>query len=153
MIVFGAYILIIISNMGQCCNMNTKNQLGSQLRNTRVSRTIKVGNIRKHYNFTRDLGHGSFGIVREAICYEDKRKYAIKSVPKELVEKDWLVFKRELEVLLEVDHPNIVYLHETWEDEKYIHMVMELCTGGDLFDYIVNKGNFTESVAASIFYQ
>lgn len=46
--------------------------------------------------------------------------------------KDIYLLKNELEALRSVDHPNIVKLYETYEDENYFHIVMEYCEGGDL---------------------
>ena len=46
-----------------------------------------------------------------------------------------------------MDHPNIIKLYGTYEDEKYFHLLMELCEGGELFDRIVEKG-FSEKNAA-----
>ena len=42
----------------------------------------------------------------------------------------------EVKIMLQVDHPNIVRYYETFNDKKYIYLVMELCTGGDLFKFI-----------------
>lgn len=44
----------------------------------------------------------------------------------------------------DMDHPNICKLYETFEDNKYIHLVLELCLGGELFERIVSGGHFTE---------
>jgi calcium-dependent protein kinase len=52
-----------------------------------------------------------------------------------------------------VDHPNIIKLYETYEDSKYIHMVMEMCVGGDLFENIVKKVRYTELKAAKLIYR
>lgn len=58
------------------------------------------------------------------------------------------MLKNEIETLHRTDHPNIAKFFETYEDEKYVHIVMELCLGGDLFDNIIKKGHFTENEAA-----
>jgi len=50
-----------------------------------------------------------------------------------------------------LDHPNIIKLYEAFEDAKNIYLVMEVCDGGELFDRIIDKGNFSESEARSIF--
>jgi calcium-dependent protein kinase len=50
-----------------------------------------------------------------------------------------------------LDHPNIVKYYETYEDTKYLYLVMEYCPGGELFERIAEKGNFTEKEACSIF--
>ena len=47
-----------------------------------------------------------------------------------------------------MDHPNILKIYEVFEDDKFIHLVTELCTGGELFDYILEKKKFSEKIAA-----
>jgi calcium-dependent protein kinase len=47
-----------------------------------------------------------------------------------------------------MDHPNILKLFEVFEDERNIHLVTELCMGGELFDYILAKKRFSEGTAA-----
>ena len=47
-------------------------------------------------------------------------------------------------------HPNIIALEDTFEDRNYVHIVMELCSGGELFDRIVERGNYTEKSARDI---
>ena len=62
---------------------------------------------------------------------------------------------REAKLLQKVDHPNIIKLKEVFEDEKYLHLVTELCTGGELFDRIIAKtqseeGHYSEHDAAEV---
>merc|ERR1712113_220781 len=52
-----------------------------------------------------------------------------------------------------MDHPNIIKLYETFEDHRNIYLVMELCTGGELFDRIIEAGHFTEVQAAILVQQ
>mmetsp|Transcript_12904 Transcript_12904/g.32554 ORF Transcript_12904/g.32554 Transcript_12904/m.32554 type:complete len:395 (+) Transcript_12904:2-1186(+) len=52
-----------------------------------------------------------------------------------------------------MDHPNIIKLYETFEDHRNIYLIMELCTGGELFDRIIEAGHFTEGQAASLMQQ
>jgi calcium-dependent protein kinase len=83
-----------------------------------------------------------------------KEWYAIKSIRKSKVNKVE-VLKREIQILKEVNHPNIIRLIEVHEDEKYLHLITELCTGGELFDRIIAKtqspeGHFSERDAANL---
>jgi len=80
--------------------------------------------------------------------------YAIKSIRKSKVHKIE-VLKREIEILKDVQHPNIIRLIEVHEDSKYLHLITELCTGGELFDRIIAKtqspeGHFSEVDAADL---
>jgi calcium-dependent protein kinase len=47
-------------------------------------------------------------------------------------------------------HPNIVGLKSVYEDENAVHLVMELCEGGELFDRIVARGHYNERAAANV---
>lgn len=64
--------------------------------------------------------------------------------------RDLDLIRRELEILRTVDHPNIIKLHEAYEDSKYLHLVTELCTGGDLISHLVEAQVFTEAEAAIV---
>ena len=52
-------------------------------------------------------------------------------------------------ILMSVDHPNILKVFESYEDEKFYYLVTEFCTGGELFDRIIDEGNLSESLAAN----
>ena len=58
--------------------------------------------------------------------------------------------QNEIDILKQVDHPNIVKLHEVYEDEKYFFLIMERCKGGELFDHIVERERLTEAQARDI---
>ena len=60
-----------------------------------------------------------------AIKVLDKHKMSLKDLSHVMDEVD---------LLKKVDHPNIVEYHETYDDKHYLYLVMELCTGGELFD-------------------
>ncbi len=49
------------------------------------------------------------------------------------------------------DHPNIIKLFETYEDQRNVYLVMEMCEGGELFDRIIDTGHFSEEKARIVF--
>jgi calcium-dependent protein kinase len=110
--------------------------------------------IQKHYQFVKVIGHGHFGTVREATRNSASSQlvssYAVKSVPKSKITKELVFLRRELEILMSVDHPNIVKFYEVYEDESFLHLVMELCRGGDLLEHLCNSSVYTEATAARV---
>jgi calcium-dependent protein kinase len=117
--------------------------------------TDHLSDVREKYHIQpKELGHGHYGVVRKCQERSTGLWFAIKSIRKRKVGKIE-VLKREIEILKEVNHPNIINLHEVYEDEKYLHLVTELCTGGELFDRIIAKtqsseGHFSEHDGAEI---
>lgn len=107
----------------------------------------KNSDLRKNYEFISNLGSGAFGKVR---LYRNKSykdlKYAIKTLKKEGISKPLFdCLKLEVNILRGLDHPNIVKYYEAFEDDMYLHIVMEYLQGDDLFKIIslkkVNKFN------------
>lgn len=98
----------------------------------RFSDLVKVYKVEKHV-----LGRGHYGVVRRGRHRENGTEVAIKSVPKHKIRRLEGV-RREIDILKRLEHPNIIKFHETFEDRRYIHIVMELCTGGELFDRIID---------------
>ncbi|NWY96139.1 CDPK3 kinase, partial [Loxia curvirostra] len=80
-------------------------------------------------------------ILRTARAAKAVSKKKLKNIPR---------FRQEIDIMKNLDHPNIVKLFETFEDDEKIYLIMELCTGGELFDKIVKKGYFTEAYACFI---
>lgn len=64
---------------------------------------------------------------------------AIKSIAKVTLKENLNMLKRELGILRTLDHPNVTRFYETYEDVRYVHFVMEYCSGGDLLDNILEK--------------
>eukprot|EP01068_Selenidium_serpulae_P017666 Selendium_serpulae@DN6395_c1_g1_i6.p1 len=98
------------------------------------------------------LGKGSYGSVIKA---KEKRSGAIRAV--KIVNKPKIEnitrLKREIQIMKRLDHPNIIKLFEVYEDTKNLYLVLELCTGGELFDRIIKSGHFSERYAASLMKQ
>lgn len=100
------------------------------------------------------LGTGNFAVVKKAKNLmhsknpEIPEEVAVKSIDKAKVE-DIKDVQREIEIMRKVDHPHVIKLYEIFEEPKKIHLVMELVTGGELFDRIVEKGQYKEADAAT----
>ena len=64
-----------------------------------------------------------------------------------------LTINKEINILKSLDHPNIIKVYEFYSSKKYIYIISELCTGGELFDKIVEVKYFSESAACNIMRQ
>ena len=97
------------------------------------------------------MDKGRFGIVRQAYSKLDPNLcVAVKNIFKSSVGTELEILRREIEILSKMDHPNIVKLYQTYEDSKFVHLVMEHCSGGELFDRIISKGHYSEKEAADL---
>ena len=114
------------------------------------------GNLTDKYEIIREIGSGGFSkclLVKNKIT---KVNYACKELQKKSV-SDYDGLMREVNLMIKLDHPNIIKLYEYYENDKNIYLIMELCTGGELFDRIVenteNGIQYTEKQAANLFRQ
>ena len=132
--------------------LSSKEDSHRRLSFSKEETTTSVSDIRKVYKFqTKILGSGKFGTVRLASFISNiAHKYAVKTIFKEKIKKDVEILHRELEILKTLDHPNIVKFYEVYQDEKFFHLVMEHCSGGDLFERIEKERQLDEKEAACI---
>lgn len=74
------------------------------------------------------------GAKEYAVPSRHTEKYALKSIQLRLVEKKYLEeLRNEIDILRDLDHPNIVKAYEVYESKSNIYIVMEYCSGGDLY--------------------
>jgi len=100
------------------------------------------------------IGTGHFGTVRTAHQKDDATAIvSVKSILKEAIKKDIAHLEEELFIMRSLDHPNIIKFHESFIDHRYVHIVMEYCKGGELFDKIVENEHFNEKYAAELMRQ
>ncbi|XAR50101.1 Non-specific serine/threonine protein kinase [Bertholletia excelsa] len=105
------------------------------------------------YMLGRELGRGEFGVTYLCTDRETRETLACKSISKRKLRTaiDIEDVRREVEIMSRLPHhPNIVKLRATYEDNEAVHLVMELCEGGELFDRIVAKGHYSERAAAGV---
>jgi calcium-dependent protein kinase len=119
-----------------------------------IMKEFSTTDIRQVYKFVDVIGGGHFGTVRRVHPKSDPQvTYAVKSVLRADIAKDIKLLLEELFILRSIDHPNIVKFHQAFIDYRYVHIVMEYCTGGELFDRIVQAHKFTEKHACEIMEQ
>ncbi|EGR31676.1 protein kinase domain protein [Ichthyophthirius multifiliis] len=116
--------------------------------------TSSKGKLYENYDIDQKkvLGSGTYGSVFKAKKKDSKIIRAVKQIPKSKV-KNTERFKAEIDITRSLDHPNIIKLFETYEDERNVYLIMEICEGGELFDRIIEKGRFSEVEARSVFTQ
>lgn len=112
--------------------------------------------IKSQYTMGRELGRGHFGVVRQCERIGTGEMVACKSINKESLKKKEEIKELQAEIgIMErlQGHSNVVQLTDVFEDSEAVHLVMELCKEGDLFDYIARKRRLPEAEAAKIFRQ
>ena len=110
--------------------------------------------IRFKYDFLKTIGCGNYGTVRLArLKNRPDELVAVKTMMKEKVSISQEMLEREMQILFSLDHPNIIRLLEVFEDAKYVHLVTEHCSGGELFERIVAMGRYSEGEAARLMHK
>ena len=103
---------------------------------------IRTEDIRQNYKVLPIIiGTGSFGTVRSCIHRSTRTKLAIKSISttsSSFKTNVGTLLQNEISILQQTSHPNIIKLIDVMKDGEYIHLIMEQCRGGDLFDLTVN---------------
>jgi len=95
------------------------------------------------------LGTGLCGKVLLARSRSDGRRFALKTIRKEQVSRTKLrALAAEVEICLTLDHPNIARLQHVYETEREIHLLLECCEGGEMYDRLHKRGVYRDADAA-----
>ncbi|XP_059370904.1 serine/threonine-protein kinase BRSK2-like isoform X6 [Carassius carassius] len=106
------------------------------------------------YRLEKTLGKGQTGLVKLGIHCVTCQKVAIKIVNREKLSETVLMkVEREIAILKLIEHPHVLKLHDVYENKKYLYLVLEHVSGGELFDYLVKKGRLTPKEARKFFRQ
>lgn len=108
------------------------------------------------YILGQTLGEGEFGKVKLGWKKDGSSQVAIKLIRRESVATNPTRLPkiyREISILKELAHPNIVQLHEMVETERHIGIILEYASGGELFDYILNQRYLRDPSARRLFAQ
>ncbi|XP_050091002.1 calcium/calmodulin-dependent protein kinase type 1 [Anopheles aquasalis] len=155
-----------------------KKDSGKKVRKETKDGCEKQPSIDEKYVIKELLGTGAFSEVRLCEHRETAQQYAVKIIDKKALKGKEDSLENEIRVLKRFSarrsdgtgvgigplpgqtdkpprfaHPNIVQLLETFEDKSKVYLIMELVTGGELFDRIVEKGSYTERDASNLIRQ
>lgn len=104
--------------------------------------------IQTHYKLaTKVLGKGAFGVVRKARLKVTGAVRAVKAIDKDRMLTRHHLIRGEIDIMKQLDHPNLLMLYEVMEDPRFLYLVLELCSGGSLEDHM-RHGPLPEPVAA-----
>uniref|UniRef100_A0A0E0RDE5 non-specific serine/threonine protein kinase n=1 Tax=Oryza rufipogon TaxID=4529 RepID=A0A0E0RDE5_ORYRU len=109
--------------------------------------------VRTTYSIGKELGRGQFGVTHLCTHKATGEKLACKTIAKRKLanKEDVDDVRREVQIMHHLSgQPNIVDLRGAYEDKHNVHLVMELCAGGELFDRIIARGHYTERAAAAL---
>ena len=151
-----------IKNMNNNLSINTKSKIIQKEKESKINKIViddennntqttiytttsslqkDINNI---YKFKEVIGKGSFGIVRTGYRIKEispHKIYAIKSIDKtKISQRDIDNLEKEIDIISSLDHPNIARFYETFHDERYFHIVTELCRGKELSKLLKQNG-------------
>uniref|UniRef100_A0A158PNJ3 non-specific serine/threonine protein kinase n=1 Tax=Anisakis simplex TaxID=6269 RepID=A0A158PNJ3_ANISI len=95
-----------------------------------------------------------YGLVKTGTHCITGRKVAIKIVNKEKLSESVLQkVEREIAIMKLIEHPHVLHLYDVYENKKYLYLLLEHVSGGELFDYLVRKGRLMAKEARKFFRQ
>ncbi|XP_011090473.1 calcium-dependent protein kinase 17 [Sesamum indicum] len=135
--------------MGGCCSTENPEDTPPDAAATGAS----GDSVKATYTIGKELGRGQFGVTYLCTHKQTGEQFACKTIAKRKLanKEDIEDVRREVQIMHHLTgQPNIVELKGAFEDKHSVHLVMELCAGGELFDRIIAKGHYTERAAASL---
>jgi len=101
-----------------------------------------------HYKLGRTLGQGAFATVKLATELATQKTWAVKVIKRSaLSQSDSEALKSELAIVQKLHHPNVVAVHEIYNGKVNCFIIMECCSGGEMFDRIISKEHYSEAEA------
>eukprot|EP00096_Caligus_rogercresseyi_P004400 TRINITY_DN1863_c0_g1_i2.p1 TRINITY_DN1863_c0_g1~~TRINITY_DN1863_c0_g1_i2.p1 ORF type:complete len:543 (+),score=118.37 TRINITY_DN1863_c0_g1_i2:444-2072(+) len=102
-----------------------------------------------NYELKEELGKGAFSVVRRCVQKSTGLDFASKIInTKKLSARDFQKLEREARICRKLQHPNIVRLHDSIQEENFHYLVFDLVTGGELFEDIVAREFYSEADAS-----
>ncbi|XP_058869971.1 death-associated protein kinase 3-like [Acipenser ruthenus] len=114
--------------------------------------------VDEYYEMGEELGSGQFAIVRKCRERSTGNEYAGKFIKKRRLSSSRRgvsreEIEREVNILREIQHPNIITLHDIFENKTDVILILELVSGGELFDFLAEKESLTEEEATQFLKQ
>ena len=112
-----------------------------------LSKVAVLTDLEEDYAIIKEIGCGTYAKVYLAQDVQDHKQYAVKSISKEAVlssNRTATALISEIHIMRRLDHPFLLKLHKVYENDKFIHLILDYLPGGDLFHRIIEKSNFTE---------
>ena len=113
---------------------------------------IQKGDSIENYQKIKRIGKGSYGSVFKVMKKNTNLIRAMKVIPKNF-QKDNDEILREINILKNLDHPNVMKIYEFLEDDKNYYLIQEFCDGGDLDTILNGKKIYCEFLVKFIMYQ
>ncbi|KFO28844.1 Death-associated protein kinase 3 [Fukomys damarensis] len=120
--------------------------------------TFRQEDVEDQYEMGEELGSGQFAIVRKCRQKGTGKGYAAKFIKKRRLSSSRRgvsreEIEREVSILREIRHPNIITLHDVFENKTDVVLILELVSGGELFDFLAEKESLTEDEATQFLKQ
>ncbi|XP_058851004.1 death-associated protein kinase 2-like isoform X1 [Acipenser ruthenus] len=119
---------------------------------------FKQQNVEEFYEIREELGSGQFAIVKQCKEKSSGLEYAAKFIKKRQsrasrrgVRREEI--EREVNILQQIQHPNIITLHDVYENRTDTVLILELVSGGELFDFLAQKESLSEEEATQFMKQ
>ncbi|XP_018601277.1 death-associated protein kinase 3 [Scleropages formosus] len=114
--------------------------------------------VELYYDMGEELGSGQFAIVRKCVEKSTGCEYAAKFIKKRRLSSSRRgvsceEIEREVNILREIQHTNIITLHDIFENKTDVILILELVSGGELFDFLAEKESLTEEEATQFLKQ
>eukprot|EP00053_Salpingoeca_punica_P015134 m.138494 g.138494 ORF g.138494 m.138494 type:complete len:368 (+) comp16631_c0_seq1:575-1678(+) len=113
-------------------------------------RKVLEGEVEGRFDVKESVGKGAFSEVFRVVEKHSKSILALKVVDKSLLHQNGETVLHEVDILTKLDHPNILKVVDTFETDTKIYIVLEMLSGGELFDQICDRGTYTEKDASTL---
>lgn len=115
-------------------------------------------NVDDFYDTGEELGSGQFAVVKKCREKSTGLQFAAKFIKKRRTKSSRRGvsredIEREVSILTEIQHPNVITLHEVYENKTDVILILELVAGGELFDFLAEKESLTEEEATEFLKQ